>query len=781
MAVDKQVYQIEFKGTQKAKVDIKDLKGNIIATSVAVKDLRKEVGNFSIDSNKMVQSVKITSGGLNNLQKSVKGVRDVSGSATSSVLEMGRAISDSNYGIRGMANNLSQLASNLVYTAKAAGGIGGAFIQIKNAMLGPLGIILLFQSAIALLERMSMEASGLEDKLKDLNDTGITESVTKLMLLRDVLNDTAISISDKNGVIRKAREEYEDLNIAIDNNGIATAESVLAIDAEIDALMRSAKAKAINQLASEIMVDQIKAETSDLEDNISWYEKAWYFFNNPRKSAQNKVKDKAIENRAKDVADFQLSIDKLTDMLKKDADPDDPNSGILLQWLYGDKKGSGRSKRRIRELKLGIFNLAKFIDSQNKEAATVLLQSEVDKLKIQQDYELKSLETTKKTYIDKAQLKYDQFIAESKNEEANARALATLQKAFTDAGIEYDKGVYALKEKQLQETLAFKLKMHKKYQNEVNSSELGRVKSSSNTSASFGTTGAGSLNRPLSNAGAENLDGYEASLRQQFEVEDRLFEERFNQKSIELFNNGIKGIQAELILGNMRLEQKQVLADREADIERRKIQAMKNVNSEYISWLGGIGSIMKNIAGENEDLAKAALIIEKGAAIADIYVKTSAANQAIKATAGQSASEATSLGTLLGARAAGYAATGNVAQAGLASKASAASFASAKAIGASASSRILKNNIGAGISIAGILSTTLQSRGGLTGGSAGVSSGGSQSRNFDFNLVGSTGQDQLAAGIAGQQQEPIQAYVVASQITSAQQLNNTIQSNASIG
>ena len=773
MAVDKQVYQIEFKGTQKAKVDIKDLKGNIVATSVAVRDLRKEVGNFSIDSNKMVQSVKITSGSLNNLQKSVNGVRDGSGSATSSVLEMGRAISDSNYGIRGMANNLSQLASTLLMTVKSAGGVGGAFMQIKNAMLGPLGLILVFQTVIALLERMAMSTGSLESKLSKFAGESVTENVAKLSMLKQALNDSNVSMQDKIDLLAKASTEFKELEGHTLDNAEAQNALNITLTTMIDKMKEVAWAKAVLEAAQDEMKKLAKMQVDGAEgmfDSIDG-------FINHATDAVVQGSNRVATEHGKSLMAAGDKVDEYYKMLLK---PQKDGEGILLEHLFGKDTKSGAS-RRVRELKLGIFNLAKFIDSQNKVAATVLLQSEVDKLKIQQDYELKSLETTKKTYIDKAQLKYDQFIAESKNEEANARALATLQKAFTDAGIEYDKGVYALKEKQLQETLAFKLKMHKKYQNEVNSSELGRVKSSSSTSASFGTTGAGSLNRPLSNAGAENLDGYEDSLRQQFEVEDRLFEERFNQKSIELFNNGIKGIQAELILGNMRLEQKQVLADREADIERRKIEAMKNVNSEYVSWLGGIGSIMKNIAGENEDLAKAALIIEKGAAIADIYVKTSAANQAIKATAGQSASEATSLGTLLGARAAGYAATGNVAQAGLASKASAASFASAKAIGASASSRILKNNIGAGISIAGILSTTLQSRGGLTGGSAGVSSGGSQSRNFDFNLVGSTGQDQLAAGIAGQQQEPIQAYVVASQITSAQQLNNTIQSNASIG
>jgi hypothetical protein len=40
-----------------------------------------------------------------------KAASGATGGATATVLELGRTISDSNYGIRGMANNLSQLVS----------------------------------------------------------------------------------------------------------------------------------------------------------------------------------------------------------------------------------------------------------------------------------------------------------------------------------------------------------------------------------------------------------------------------------------------------------------------------------------------------------------------------------------------------------------------------------------------------------------------------------------------------------------------------------------------
>lgn len=106
----------------------------------------------------------------------------------------------------------------------------------------------------------------------------------------------------------------------------------------------------------------------------------------------------------------------------------------------------------------------------------------------------------------------------------------------------------------------------------------------------------------------------------------------------------------------------------------------------------------------------------------------------------------------------------------------------ATGIGASAKARIAKNKISAGISIASILATSLSSKGSISGGGGGGAAGGGGGRTFDFNLVGSTGQDQLAQAVGGQfSQGPVQAYVVSSQMTSQQQLDNIIESDATFG
>jgi hypothetical protein len=64
--------------------------------------------------------------------------------------------------------------------------------------------------------------------------------------------------------------------------------------------------------------------------------------------------------------------------------------------------------------------------------------------------------------------------------------------------------------------------------------------------------------------------------------------------------------------------------------------------------------------------------------------------------------------------------------------------------------------------------------------SSGGSGGGGAPSAPSFNLVGGTGINQIAQGL-GQQQQPIQAYVVSGNVTSAQALDRNIVNTASVG
>ena len=66
------------------------------------------------------------------------------------------------------------------------------------------------------------------------------------------------------------------------------------------------------------------------------------------------------------------------------------------------------------------------------------------------------------------------------------------------------------------------------------------------------------------------------------------------------------------------------------------------------------------------------------------------------------------------------------------------------------------------------------------GGAPAGGGGGSTPTAPTFNVVGGTATSQLADAVAGQTQQPIQTYVVANDVTSAQSLENNIIEGATL-
>ena len=73
-------------------------------------------------------------------------------------------------------------------------------------------------------------------------------------------------------------------------------------------------------------------------------------------------------------------------------------------------------------------------------------------------------------------------------------------------------------------------------------------------------------------------------------------------------------------------------------------------------------------------------------------------------------------------------------------------------------------------------------KGGSGGSAPSVGGAGGGGGAPQFNVVGNSGVNQLAETMQGRSaQAPIQAYVVAQNVTTAQSLNRNIVSNASLG
>ena len=66
-------------------------------------------------------------------------------------------------------------------------------------------------------------------------------------------------------------------------------------------------------------------------------------------------------------------------------------------------------------------------------------------------------------------------------------------------------------------------------------------------------------------------------------------------------------------------------------------------------------------------------------------------------------------------------------------------------------------------------------------GGGGAPTGGGGATAPQFNVIGPSGANQIASAIGGQEQQPVQAFVVAGAVTTAQSLNRNVIQNASMG
>lgn len=105
---------------------------------------------------------------LKALNKTQKQAKDATGATTSAALELGRVVSDAPYGIRGMANNLTQLVSQMAFATKAAGGFRLAIKGLWTALMGPLGVVLAITAVISAFDFLYGANKKAENSTNDL-------------------------------------------------------------------------------------------------------------------------------------------------------------------------------------------------------------------------------------------------------------------------------------------------------------------------------------------------------------------------------------------------------------------------------------------------------------------------------------------------------------------------------------------------------------------------------------------------------------------------------------
>jgi len=186
---------------------------------VKIEGLTKGFVKLDTATKRVTQSIKEQAAAFNSTAKAGTNMIDKTGLAGATVVELGRTISDSNYGIRGMANNLSQLSTLMITLITTTGGLANGIKALWSALAGPLGIIIIFQTVITLFERWDMKAreaaratGALENKVSDLAQSfsDLTFQLTRYNTTAEKVDDVVKVLSARYSLFKKVIDSLGD-------------------------------------------------------------------------------------------------------------------------------------------------------------------------------------------------------------------------------------------------------------------------------------------------------------------------------------------------------------------------------------------------------------------------------------------------------------------------------------------------------------------------------------------------------------------------------------------
>ena len=670
------------------------------------------------------------------------------GASTSATLELGRVLSDMPYGIRGVANNLQQLASNLFFMSKATDaatgktvGFGGAIGGLIRGLAGPAGILIAFQGIIALFDYFSTstkkageETKSFKDEIEDLNSIMEKQSDTT-KLVTDNIRVYLKLLKDK----RELDKEMSDL----DKQKVELDERIAWNAKEQIRLEKKIKNSKLDTSVVEEKLEAVKNRGLDLENQlVVIYEKGQKALNKYKKTKEDMTAAQegtvaALEKEKKELQDIQKNVSD-SPIVWKTYEAAIQSVQDKIDKITGGKKDKKSSKIDLfdspEELDIKVKNnltaiekLARqteLIQLNTEEKSTLsMIKDEEKKTFIKEDYALKRLDiiekyekkamiSKKRASIKSAQETHRDYVNKiDKDLAAFISKIKKEGKVLTDA---------EQKEINRAENVAFDKK--KNSATRLNQAvtqiieEYGALLPFWKQMAAARRAAVGE-DKPVAKAEEFTLqDGLKKYMEVQSSMTSFLSAEYDRQLTIE--QNKTNALNNEL---NQRLLNENLSKD-----EREKIQLQIGQNDE-------------KLRKKQEVIEKKRFKLNKAANIAQATIATYlAANKVLVDTKG---------GTV--ARFVAMAAT-----------------------------------ISAGLlNVAAIARQKFQSSAG-SGGSIGAAAGGNgegESREFNFNLAGSTQSNQLTQSIASQLSQPIQTYVVSSEITSQQQLDLNIANTATIG
>lgn len=689
---------------KKTKVSVDKLASAQKRLSEAEHESAKAIAVVNLKTKEQIQvNNQNAAATLKNVNKGSGAFRTQVGLNNAILTEAGRAASDLRFGFNGVANNVGQIASLFGNLIQTSDNVGKSLFQLGKSLIGTGGILIAVQLLIAYGDQIYNFFAGIDKAAEDAKKE-VEQLTSALRKQIDTINDlaeTTLRYGAKGKLlirdIERLRNEFSEFETGYNNltdSQKASEDELLELVKAYDELIKGKK----KLLALETDLEQKRKLGEDGFGNVekaqTLYQKQYDLILKLQARFQAKEEGNSLKSSS---AQIRIFKEKLLQLEK-------------LEQRY-------REKSINKELQTNEERVQQFI--KNETAKLIIEEkSYIAREKLRLKNYIEGVEKQKITDQEKYELIVD---AENKltNEiktagedriKVEAQIFATAQLMRDIQARKNGEIGRKLQEKEEQIREAFDLKKVELLKNSLGDDAL------------------------YFNARAAIL---EEDINRQQEITDR-----FVQGTVERANAEVELFQL-----------KDGLRQNDLDKEIAAIENKKSINNEYIVFAKGISTLLGNIAGENEAVQKAALLIEKGAAIAKIVVSA-------QTSIASSRAFATAVPLIL--------------PPGIPNP--------AKPIAeADAARGAIRTKVGAAIGIANILATTISSfKKPSSGGSSGSGSGANVSAP-SFNVVGASATNQLAQTVAGQVNEPLRAYVVGSDISDQQELDRSIISTAGIG
>ncbi len=716
MAANKNIFVNIQVSSKKAKKDIDDVEKGVDKLAAAEKRLAFEQSEEAKELAKLNLKIKehrdaniLAAQSADDLGNSTKRAKTQVGLNNAILTEAGRAASDLRFGFNGVANNVGQLASlfgNLIQTSDS---VGTSLRNLFKSLMGTGGILIAIQLLIAYGDQIYNFFLGIDEGAEKARKS--IEEATKAM--EDQIR-VAQNLAGTNGSafdffapdddviknVERLKDRFDDFK-----NGY-------------DKLDESSKT---NRVSLGLLIDDYFNYQKQQKELIRLEQE----LKNTQKQDPNQ-RSGGLE-RLKELELLREQLRTQFDLVKS----------LKPQWEALNKERSGGANRDPKVFEQKLLQLEKIEQNYREKAINNDLKTNEERIDIFEENELAKLDITIKNFIERRALTLKNYKEDINNlnisEEEKLKLIKDAEKKHTQEVTKANNDRAKVKE---QIEAVGDLKLKRLIDKEAQIRRASSLREVETLKFSLGNNQA-------------YYEAKTALLKKNIEAEEELVNS-FAEGTAERANAEAKLFKTRDLLVKNELQQ-----------EVAAIEEKTRVQQEYVGYVSGISGVLKTLAGENEALQKAALVLEKGAAIAGIVI---GANKSIANSVANTAAANTAASIMMstpGLQAAGLAAIARNE--------------------VSLAKEVLMTKVSAGIGIASILATSLTSAksssvGGGTGAGAGVTV-----QAPEFNVVGASSTDQLAQAVGGQVNEPIRAYVVGSEVTNQQELDRRIVDTAGIG